>query len=107
MNSLTMLASVMDHELSMLAAFSYEEVAVEVIRSFMDKKVCCLWCQTSNTPQWRSGPYTRKVLCNACGTRFRRVQKGYPKLSLDGMIDLAKCQLAAMMKGRQRYVLFE
>lgn len=99
MSSLALLTSVMDNELLILASFSYEELAVEVMRSFAEKKVCCLWCQTANTPLWRSGPYTKKVLCNACGVKFSRVQKGHPKLSLDGVIDLAKGRLEAMADG--------
>ncbi|KAL5729055.1 hypothetical protein ACHQM5_002059 [Ranunculus cassubicifolius] len=31
----------------------------------------CLHCQTDKTPQWRTGPYGPKTLCNACGVRFK------------------------------------
>lgn len=33
----------------------------------------CARCGAVKTPQWRSGPSGSKSLCNACGTRYRKV----------------------------------
>ncbi|XP_022976322.1 GATA transcription factor 12-like [Cucurbita maxima] len=31
----------------------------------------CLHCATDKTPQWRTGPFGPKTLCNACGVRYK------------------------------------
>ncbi|CAM8930074.1 unnamed protein product [Rhodiola kirilowii] len=31
----------------------------------------CTHCETTKTPQWRTGPTGRKTLCNACGVRYK------------------------------------
>ncbi|KAL8129268.1 hypothetical protein V2J09_018423 [Rumex salicifolius] len=31
----------------------------------------CTHCQVQKTPQWRTGPFGPKTLCNACGVRFK------------------------------------
>ena len=31
-----------------------------------------LYCRNAESPQWRRGPAIKPVLCNACGTRYRR-----------------------------------
>ncbi|KAK9818371.1 hypothetical protein WJX72_011528 [[Myrmecia] bisecta] len=32
-------------------------------------------CGVADSPQWRRGPPNKPVLCNACGTRFRRTNQ--------------------------------
>ena len=32
-------------------------------------------CCAAESPQWRKGPAAKPVLCNACGTRFRRTSQ--------------------------------
>ncbi len=36
-------------------------------------KKCCAWCETKNTPQWRSGP-SQTNLCNKCGLRYFKMK---------------------------------
>ncbi|XWS54982.1 hypothetical protein CRYUN_Cryun10bG0136100 [Craigia yunnanensis] len=31
----------------------------------------CSHCQVQKTPQWRTGPFGAKTLCNACGVRYK------------------------------------
>lgn len=31
----------------------------------------CMHCDTTKTPQWRTGPMGPKTLCNACGVRYK------------------------------------
>lgn len=31
----------------------------------------CLHCASDKTPQWRTGPFGPKTLCNACGVRYK------------------------------------
>lgn len=31
----------------------------------------CTHCETTETPQWRTGPMGRKTLCNACGVQYK------------------------------------
>lgn len=39
----------------------------------------CDHCKATESPQWRRGPVGKPVLCNACGTRYRRTgQLGPP-----------------------------
>lgn len=39
----------------------------------------CDHCRATESPQWRRGPVGKPVLCNACGTRYRRTgQLGPP-----------------------------
>lgn len=33
----------------------------------------CFHCQSSNTPEWRTGPYGKKNICNACGLFYRKL----------------------------------
>lgn len=35
----------------------------------------CMHCGVTESPQWRRGPSEKPVLCNACGTRFRRTHQ--------------------------------
>lgn len=35
-------------------------------------RIECLHCHVNESPQWRRGPAEKPILCNACGTRFRR-----------------------------------
>jgi len=35
----------------------------------------CDHCGASESPQWRRGPNHKPVLCNACGTRYRRTNQ--------------------------------
>eukprot|EP01025_Chloroclados_australasicus_P023711 TRINITY_DN2397_c0_g1_i5.p1 TRINITY_DN2397_c0_g1~~TRINITY_DN2397_c0_g1_i5.p1 ORF type:complete len:454 (+),score=62.90 TRINITY_DN2397_c0_g1_i5:265-1626(+) len=35
----------------------------------------CHHCGATESPQWRRGPVTKPVLCNACGTRYRRTNQ--------------------------------
>ncbi|KAK9838093.1 hypothetical protein WJX81_000778 [Elliptochloris bilobata] len=32
-------------------------------------------CGVAESPQWRRGPSSKPVLCNACGTRYRRTSQ--------------------------------
>lgn len=32
----------------------------------------CMHCKATESPQWRRGPPEKPMLCNACGTRYRR-----------------------------------
>jgi hypothetical protein len=34
--------------------------------------VCC-HCSATESPQWRRGTHEKPLVCNACGTRFRRL----------------------------------
>jgi len=34
----------------------------------------CLWCKTTKTPEWRTGP-NHSTLCNACGLQYRTNKK--------------------------------
>lgn len=36
----------------------------------------------AESPQWRRGPQTKPMLCNACGTRFRRTNQLNPAAAL-------------------------
>lgn len=38
----------------------------------------CSHCDAIKTPQWRTGPFGRNTLCNACGIRFK-AGKLYPE----------------------------
>lgn len=35
----------------------------------------CMHCAVADSPQWRRGPADKPILCNACGTRFRRTNQ--------------------------------
>ncbi|KAI8464161.1 MAG: hypothetical protein J3K34DRAFT_123654 [Monoraphidium minutum] len=35
----------------------------------------CMHCGVDESPQWRKGPPHKSVLCNACGTRWRRTHQ--------------------------------
>eukprot|EP00887_Chlorella_sp_A99_P008209 scaffold12.g8209.t1 len=35
----------------------------------------CLHCRVTESPQWRRGPPEKPILCNACGTRYRRTNQ--------------------------------
>lgn len=35
----------------------------------------CRHCGARDSPQWRKGPPCKPILCNACGTRFRRTHQ--------------------------------
>ncbi|KAK9812347.1 hypothetical protein WJX73_004258 [Symbiochloris irregularis] len=35
----------------------------------------CRHCGARDSPQWRKGPPSKPILCNACGTRFRRTHQ--------------------------------
>ncbi|KAG2640988.1 hypothetical protein PVAP13_2KG137100 [Panicum virgatum] len=43
-----------------------------VISLDQNKSKICTQCHTTVTSLWRSGPFGRKSLCNACGLRYRR-----------------------------------
>ncbi|KNA23303.1 hypothetical protein SOVF_026070 [Spinacia oleracea] len=32
----------------------------------------CMHCETTDTPQWRTGPLGRGTLCNACGVQYKQ-----------------------------------
>ncbi|CAN6197393.1 unnamed protein product [Urochloa humidicola] len=53
----------------MAADSSCQKVASSFNQS---KSKICTHCHTSKTSLWRSGPFGRKSLCNACGLRYRR-----------------------------------
>jgi hypothetical protein len=102
MNSLMTLATAFENQLLILSIFSYEEGAVQILGSLSAKvikkkaeKRSCHWCHTLFTPLWRKGPYTESVLCNACGTRFLRIRKANPCLSLEEIIKLSKSVLSS------------
>lgn len=38
-----------------------------------DEPKKCFHCQSSNTPEWRTGPYGKKNICNACGLFYRKL----------------------------------
>jgi len=40
----------------------------------------CTHCGVDESPQWRKGPAGKPVLCNACGTRFRRTHQLGPPI---------------------------
>lgn len=44
----------------------------------------CDHCGASESPQWRRGPNHKPVLCNACGTRFRRTHQLGPPIPSTG-----------------------
>ncbi|KAL4853479.1 GATA transcription factor 27 [Chlorella vulgaris] len=35
----------------------------------------CSHCGATESPQWRRGPPNKAILCNACGTRYRRTNQ--------------------------------
>lgn len=52
---------------------SFQEILAETVQ----KKggPVCDHCSATESPQWRRGPPHKPVLCNACGTRFRRTNQ--------------------------------
>ncbi|KAL6781526.1 CGL106 [Auxenochlorella protothecoides x Auxenochlorella symbiontica] len=38
----------------------------------------CSHCGVTESPQWRRGPAHKPLLCNACGTRYRRTNQFLP-----------------------------
>ncbi|GMH41005.1 hypothetical protein BSKO_08915 [Bryopsis sp. KO-2023] len=44
----------------------------------------CDHCAATESPQWRRGPPSKPVLCNACGTRFRRTGQLSPPQQAPG-----------------------
>jgi hypothetical protein len=40
----------------------------------------CTHCGVEESPQWRKGPSGKPVLCNACGTRYRRTHQLGPPI---------------------------
>ncbi|KAK9824908.1 hypothetical protein WJX74_005317 [Apatococcus lobatus] len=47
----------------------------------------CQHCGVKESPQWRRGPVGKPILCNACGTRYRRTHqfKHASELMADGL----------------------
>ncbi|KAL4543199.1 hypothetical protein Ndes2526B_g03861 [Nannochloris sp. 'desiccata'] len=43
----------------------------------------CDHCGATESPQWRKGPEEKPILCNACGTRYRRTQQLGPPIPSD------------------------
>ncbi|KIZ06889.1 hypothetical protein MNEG_1062 [Monoraphidium neglectum] len=41
----------------------------------------CMHCGVDESPQWRKGPPHKSVLCNACGTRWRRTHQLGPPVA--------------------------
>ncbi|KIY91650.1 hypothetical protein MNEG_16315 [Monoraphidium neglectum] len=37
-------------------------------------------CGVQESPQWRKGPQSKPVVCNACGTRYRRTNSLGPAI---------------------------
>lgn len=35
----------------------------------------CVFCQATQSPEWRNGPQGPRTLCNRCGLRYKREQK--------------------------------
>lgn len=63
----------------------------------IDRK--CLRCGTSDTPEWRTGPYGSKTLCNACGLyHYKLVKK---KGILFANNELLKYKIVLDSKGRR------
>lgn len=63
----------------------------------IDRK--CLRCGTSDTPEWRTGPYGSKTLCNACGLyHYKLVKK---KGILFANNELLKYKIVLDKKGRR------
>lgn len=46
-----------------------------VINNFTSKK--CFHCGSKETPEWRTGPYGKHNICNACGLFYRKVVKKF------------------------------
>jgi hypothetical protein len=44
---------------------------------------CCVSCP-AESPQWRRGPPAKPILCNACGTRYRRTHNLGPPIPSSG-----------------------
>lgn len=40
----------------------------------------CTHCGATESPQWRRGPPLKAILCNACGTRYRRTNQLGPTI---------------------------
>mmetsp|Transcript_19940 Transcript_19940/g.23911 ORF Transcript_19940/g.23911 Transcript_19940/m.23911 type:complete len:174 (+) Transcript_19940:305-826(+) len=51
----------------------------------------CDHCGTLESPQWRRGPAAKPMLCNACGTRYRRTNQLGPPVTA-----AARCSAAAV-----------
>lgn len=53
-----------------------------IMNTFTIKK--CFHCGSTDTPEWRTGPYGKNNLCNACGLFYRKVVKkfGVPNAKL-------------------------
>jgi len=49
----------------------------------------------AESPQWRRGPPAKPILCNACGTRYRRTHHLGPPIPSAGRIGGAKSGAAA------------
>lgn len=58
----------------------------------------CDHCGATASPQWRRGPPAKPVLCNACGTRYRRTNQLGPQTSLKAHGSIAKKQRVGMYK---------
>ncbi|EFJ40942.1 hypothetical protein VOLCADRAFT_99159 [Volvox carteri f. nagariensis] len=57
--------------------------AAVVVRAFHHKTGGpCDHCGATESPQWRRGPPAKPMLCNACGTRFRRTNQLNPAVAI-------------------------
>lgn len=57
----------------------------------------------AESPQWRRGPAHKPMLCNACGTRFRRTnQLGPPANTAAGRAERAQAAQAATVAQQQQ-----
>ncbi|GMI66616.1 GATA transcription factor 16 [Hibiscus trionum] len=50
----------------------------------------CVDCNTTRTPLWRGGPAGPRSLCNACGIRYRKKNRGLLGLNRDSRTEKSK-----------------
>ncbi|GLC47018.1 hypothetical protein PLESTB_001723500 [Pleodorina starrii] len=68
---------------AMDAAIPAAPAAAPVVKAFHHKTGGpCDHCGATESPQWRRGPPAKPMLCNACGTRFRRTNQLNPAAAI-------------------------
>ncbi|KAK4741621.1 hypothetical protein SAY87_025209 [Trapa incisa] len=63
----------------------------------------CVECHTTKTPMWRGGPAGPRSLCNACGIKYRKRNRGL----LGPENRVSKKPLEDSSSGKQRWKLKE
>ncbi|KAK4758706.1 hypothetical protein SAY87_020007 [Trapa incisa] len=63
----------------------------------------CVECHTTKTPMWRGGPAGPRSLCNACGIKYRKRNRGL--LGSENRVSKKSSEYSS--SGQQRWKLKE